>query len=106
MTSVTCGVKHCVYNKKYVCHANGIMVSPKGGKNNQITCCSSFLEDTYYSNLGSCSMLECSNEYVQCKVGDCIYYSRGHCTKGKIDVGEDYPALSYTETYCKSFEER
>ncbi len=106
MTSVKCNVKNCAYNKQYSCHANGIIISPKGGKKNEITCCSSFLDQSAYSNVASCGLLKEANAYVQCRVGDCAYYVNGTCMQSMITVQEDYPAQRYIETYCESFRER
>ena len=53
MARIGCNVLNCSHNDSGVCYANRISITGKKAHTSNHTCCSSFLDQSTYSNLTS-----------------------------------------------------
>ena len=84
MARIGCNVLNCSHNDSGVCYANRISITGKKAHTSNHTCCSSFLDQSTYSNLTSNAGNVCSLNNIA------------------VTSSADSANL-YSETYCSSF---
>ena len=73
MARIGCNVLNCSHNDAGVCYANRISITGKKAHTSNHTCCSSFLDQSTYSNLTSNTCTNGSCDYIGCNVKTCAY---------------------------------
>ena len=51
MPAINCNINNCAHNTNGTCYANKISVNGKKARTSNNTCCSSFVNESGYSNL-------------------------------------------------------
>lgn len=103
MTKIACGVGECSHNKAGECYANLVSVAGETASKDCETCCSSFLNQTVYSELTSSTTDKSACECLECSVKTCKHNEGCTCCLDHIKVNGDN-VNSYSETQCLSFE--
>lgn len=103
MAKIVCGVGECSHNKAGECYANLVSVSGRAASCDSETCCSSFLNQTVYSELTSSVTSKDACACLECHVNTCKHNDECNCCLDHIKVNGDN-VNSYEETNCLSFE--
>ena len=80
MARIGCNVLNCSHNDSGVCYANRISITGKKAHTSNHTCCSSFLDQSTYSNLTSNTCTNGSCDYIGCNVKTCAYNAGNVCS--------------------------
>lgn len=104
MTLVGCNVNNCAYNSNGNCFANKISVNGKKARTSNNTCCSSFVNESGYSNFSNSSSDNNQCGYVSCNVKTCVNNAGNICALRDVAITSNVDsANTSSETYCGSF---
>lgn len=104
MSLVGCNVNNCAYNTNGSCYANKISVNGKKARTSNNTCCSSFVNESNYSNLTSSSSDSNQCNSLSCNVKTCVNNASGICALKDIGITSSADnANLFSETYCGNF---
>lgn len=105
MERINCNVINCSHNNSHICYADKIFINGEKAHKDRHTCCSSFLDESIYSNLSS-NVNNRNCEELVCTVKNCKYNKDGSlCTLDNILVAPETDRVNlYIETCCSSFE--
>ena len=107
MTTISCEVKNCYYNKDGGCKLEGIKVGTSSAEVVEETMCQSYVDKDKGSATSSCACHDCACDYanVNCSATACVYNENGICDADSIDIGCQTSKCS-DETECQTFEEK
>ena len=92
MPAINCNINNCAHNTNGTCYANKISVNGKKARTSNNTCCSSFVNESGYSNLTNSTLETCVNNAGNiCALRDVSITS--HADNANL----------LSETYCGSF---
>lgn len=104
MADLLCNARNCGYNRDEYCCKGDIMVGGKHAKNEDDTCCESFIARRGESITSACShpsrMIS-----IDCEVSQCLYNNNYKCIAEHVDIrGMD--ALDSDSTVCATFKQK
>ena len=102
MIKINCNVENCSHNKSGVCYSNRVNIEGNGAKDNNSTCCASFLDKRHYSTLTNNTNSNGSCDCLVCDVVNCKYNDNKLCTADSISVSGNNVNV-YIETNCDTF---
>lgn len=104
MENISCSVINCSHNDGGTCYANKISVNGKKARTSVHTCCSSFLDESVYSNLTNNTNDDGPCKMALCNVKTCTYNAGTVCSLHDLAVTTHTSnANLYSETSCASF---
>ena len=104
MTLVGCNVNNCAHNTNGTCYANKVSVNGKKARTSNNTCCSSFVNESNYSNFSNSAIDDSQCNYLNCTVKTCVHNAGSICALRDVAITSNADsAHSLSETYCGSF---
>ncbi|MGL5329542.1 MAG: DUF1540 domain-containing protein [Peptostreptococcaceae bacterium] len=104
MAQVGCNIMNCSHNDGGTCYANKISVNGKKARTSGHTCCSSFLDQSTYSNLTNNTNNDGPCNIVGCNVKTCTHNAGSVCALKDVAITSSVGRANlYSETYCSSF---
>lgn len=103
MAELRCGATGCTYNKDMYCCKGDILVGGKNAKEQDETCCESFLpkrEDSYTSAIEHA----CKTISIDCEAANCIYNANYKCQAEHVDIKGSHACVR-GETCCATFKD-
>lgn len=103
MAKINCSVTNCSHNKSGECYANCIDIAGSAAKNEEATCCGSYLNKLHYASLTNNVLGSGACDCLKCTVETCKFNSNSLCMLDTIQVHGE-AAEYHTQTSCSSFE--
>jgi len=103
MAELRCGATGCTYNKDMYCCKGDILVGGKNAKEQDETCCESFLpkrEDSYTIAIEHA----CKTISIDCEAANCIYNANYKCQAEHVDIKGSHACVR-GETCCATFKD-
>ena len=104
MPAINCNINNCAHNTNGTCYANKISVNGKKARTSNNTCCSSFVNESGYSNLTNSTLDSNPCNSLNCTVKTCVNNAGNICALRDVSItshADNSNLLS--ETYCGSF---
>lgn len=102
MTKIACGVCECSHNKSGECYANFVSIVGANARNDEDTCCSSFMDKVTYTELTNNTISGKCCDSLECCVKTCEHNEASTCNLDHIKVNGD-EVKTYSQTNCLSF---
>ena len=104
MPAINCNINNCAHNTNGTCYANKISVNGKKARTSNNTCCSSFVNESGYSNLTNSTLDSNPCNSLNCTVKTCVNNAGNICALRDISITSHADnANLLSETYCGSF---
>lgn len=104
MTLVGCNVNNCAHNTNGTCHSNKVSVNGKKARTSNNTCCSSFVNESGYSNFSNSTLENNQCNCLSCNVKTCVNNAGNICALSSVSITSNVDSTnSSCETYCNSF---
>ena len=104
MTAINCNINNCAHNTNGTCYANKISVNGKKARTSNNTCCSSFVNESGYSNLTNSTLDSNPCNSLNCTVKTCVNNAGNICALRDVSITSHADnANLLSETYCGSF---
>lgn len=104
MTLVGCNVNSCAHNTNGSCYANKVSINGKKAKTSNNTCCSSFVNESGYSNLSNSALDDTQCNSLYCNVKTCVNNAGSICALRDVGITSNADSASaLSQTYCGSF---
>ena len=104
MPAINCNVNNCAHNTNGTCYANKISVNGKKARTSNNTCCSSFVNESGYSNLTNSTLDSNPCNSLNCTVKTCVNNAGNICALRDVSITSHADnANLLSETYCGSF---
>lgn len=104
MALVGCNVNNCAHNTNSTCYANKISVNGKKARTSNNTCCSSFVNESGYSDFSNSALDDTQCSSVNCTVKTCVNNAGVICALRDVAITSNADsANALSQTYCGSF---
>ena len=104
MPAIKCNIDNCAHNTNGTCYANKISVNGKKARTSNNTCCSSFVNESGYSNLTNSTLDSNPCNSLNCTVKTCVNNAGNICALRDVSITSHADnANLLSETYCGSF---
>ncbi|MCI5630301.1 MAG: DUF1540 domain-containing protein [Clostridiales bacterium] len=104
MPAINCNINNCAHNTNGTCYANKISVNGKKARTSNNTCCSSFVNESGYSNLTNSTLDSNPCNSLNCTVKTCVNNAGNICALRDVSITSHADnANLLSETYCGSF---
>ena len=104
MPAINCNINNCTHNTNGTCYANKISVNGKKARTSNNTCCSSFVNESGYSNLTNSTLDSNPCNSLNCTVKTCVNNAGNICALRDVSITSHADnANLLSETYCGSF---
>ena len=104
MPAINCNINNCAHNTNGTCYANKISVNGKKARTSNNTCCSSFVNESGYSNLTNSTLDSNPCNSLNCTVKTCVDNAGNICALRDVSITSHADnANLLSETYCGSF---
>ena len=104
MPAINCNINNCAHNTNGTCYANKISVNGKKARTSNNTCCSSFVNESGYSNLTNSTLDSNPCNSLNCTVKTCVNNAGNICALRDVSIASHADnANLLSETYCGSF---
>ena len=104
MPAINCNINNCAHNTNGTCYANTISVNGKKARTSNNTCCSSFVNESGYSNLTNSTLDSNPCNSLNCTVKTCVNNAGNICALRDVSITSHADnANLLSETYCGSF---
>ena len=104
MPAINCNINNCAHNTNGTCYANKISVNGKKERTSNNTCCSSFVNESGYSNLTNSTLDSNPCNSLNCTVKTCVNNAGNICALRDVSITSHADnANLLSETYCGSF---
>ena len=104
MPAINCNINNCAHNTNGTCYANKISVNGKKARTSNNTCCSSFVNESGYSNLSNSTLDSNPCNSLNCTVKTCVNNAGNICALRDVSITSHADnANLLSETYCGSF---
>ena len=104
MPAINCNINNCAHNTNGTCYANKISVNGKKARTSNNTCCSSFVNESGYSNLTNSTLDSNPCNSLNCTVKTCVNNAGNICALRDVSITSHTDnANLLSETYCGSF---
>ena len=104
MPAINCNINNCAHNTNGTCFANKIAVNGKKARTSNNTCCSSFVNESGYSNLTNSTLDSNPCNSLNCTVKTCVNNAGNICALRDVSITSHADnANLLSETYCGSF---
>ena len=104
MPAINCNINNCAHNTNGTCYANKISVNGKKARTSNNTCCSSFVNESVYSNLTNSTLDSNPCNSLNCTVKTCVNNAGNICALRDVSITSHADnANLLSETYCGSF---
>ena len=104
MAAINCNINNCAHNTNGTCYANKISVNGKKARTSNNTCCSSFVNESGYSNLTNSTLDSNPCNSLNCTVKTCVNNAGNICALRDVSITSHADnANLLSETYCGSF---
>ena len=104
MPAINCNINNCAHNTNGTCYANKISVNGKKARTSTNTCCSSFVNESGYSNLTNSTLDSNPCNSLNCTVKTCVNNAGNICALRDVSITSHADnANLLSETYCGSF---
>ena len=104
MPAINCNINNCAHNTNGTCYANKISVNGKKARTSNNTCCSSFVNESGYSNLTNRTLDSNACNSLNCTVKTCVNNAGNICALRDVSITSHADnANLLSETYCGSF---
>ena len=104
MQAINCNINNCAHNTNGTCYANKISVNGKKARTSNNTCCSSFVNESGYSNLTNSTLDSNPCNSLNCTVKTCVNNAGNICALRDVSITSHADnANLLSETYCGSF---
>ena len=104
MPAINCNINNCAHNTNGTCYANKISVNGKKARTSNNTCCSSFVNESGYSNLTNSTLDSNPCNSLNCTVKTCVNNAGNICALRDVYITSHADnANLLSETYCGSF---
>ena len=104
MPAINCNINNCAHNTNGTCYANKISVNGKKARTSNNTCCSSFVNESGYSNLTNSTLDSNPCNSLNCTVKTCVNNAGNICVRRDVSITSHADnANLLSETYCGSF---
>ena len=104
MPAINCNINNCAHNTNRTCYANKISVNGKKARTSNNTCCSSFVNESGYSNLTNSTLDSNPCNSLNCTVKTCVNNAGNICALRDVSITSHADnANLLSETYCGSF---
>ena len=103
MPAINCNINNCAHNTNGTCYANKISVNGKKARTSNNTCCSSFVNESGYSNLTNSTLDSNPCNSLNCTVKTCVNNAGNICALRDVSITSHADnAKLLSETYCGS----
>ena len=103
MKKINCNITICSHNQSNVCYSNRVDVKGAGAKNDDDTCCASFLNENTYGDLTNNTNSTSQCDALICNVMNCEHNSNSACDLNSITINSNTSVKLYSETSCNDF---
>ena len=104
MPAINCNINNCAHNTNGTCYANKISVNGKKARTSNNTCCSSFVNESGYSNLTNSTLDSNPCNSLNCTVKTCVNNAGNICALRDVSITSHADTANLlSETYCGSF---
>ena len=104
MPAINCNINNCAHNTNGTCYANKISVNGKKARTSNNTCCSSFVNESGYSNLTNSTLDSNPCNSLNCTVKTCVNNAGNICALRDVSITSHADnANLLSETYCGRF---
>ena len=104
MPAINCNINNCAHNTNGTCYANKISVNGKKARTSNNTCCSSFVNESGYSNLTNSTLDSNPCNSLNYTVKTCVNNAGNICALRDVSITSHADnANLLSETYCGSF---
>ena len=101
MPAINCNINNCAHNTNGTCYANKISVNGKKARTSNNTCCSSFVNESGYSNLTNSTLDSNPCNSLNCTVKTCVNNAGNICALRDVSITSHADnANLLSETYC------
>ena len=86
MPAINCNINNCAHNTNGTCYANKISVNGKKARTSNNTCCSSFVNESGYSNLTNSTLDSNPCNSLNCTVKTCVNNAGNICALRDVSI--------------------